>query len=32
VLFPLKDERDKEEVCPSVLLMSGKELLHEIKK
>jgi hypothetical protein len=32
VLFPLKDEGAKEEVGPSVLLMSGKELLQEIKK
>jgi hypothetical protein len=27
VLLPLKDERTKEEVGPSVLLMTGKELL-----
>jgi hypothetical protein len=32
VLLPLKDEGTKEEVGPSVLLMSGKELLQEIKK
>jgi hypothetical protein len=32
VLLPLKDEGVKEEVGPSVLLMSGKELLQEIKK
>jgi hypothetical protein len=31
-LFPLKDEGAKEEVGPSVLLMSGKELLQEVKK
>jgi len=32
VLFPLKNETTKEEVVPSVLLMSGKELLQEVKK
>jgi hypothetical protein len=32
VLFPLQDEGAKEEVGPSVLLMSGKELLQEVKK
>ena len=32
MLFPLKYGGSKEEVGPSVLLMSGKELLHEIKK
>jgi hypothetical protein len=32
VLMPLQDEGAKEEVGPSVLLMSGKELLQEVKK
>jgi hypothetical protein len=32
VLLPLKDESVKEEPGPSVLLMSGKELLQEVKK
>jgi hypothetical protein len=32
VLLPLQDEGDKEEVGPSVLLISGKELLQEVKK
>jgi hypothetical protein len=32
VLLPLKDETTKEEVGPSILLISGKELLQEIKK
>jgi hypothetical protein len=32
VLLPLKDEGTKEEVGPSVLLMSGRELLQEVKK
>jgi hypothetical protein len=32
VLFPLKDESIKEEIGPSVLLMSGKEILQELKK
>jgi hypothetical protein len=32
VLFPMKDEGAKEEAGPSVLLMSGKELLQEVKK
>jgi hypothetical protein len=31
VLFPLTDESSKEEPGPSVLLMSGKELLQEVK-
>jgi hypothetical protein len=32
VLFPLKNESIKEEPRPSVLLMSWKELLQEVKK
>jgi hypothetical protein len=32
VLLPLKDEGVKEEAGPSVLLISGKELLQEVKK
>jgi hypothetical protein len=32
VLLPMKYEGDKEEVGTSVLLMSGKDLLQEIKK
>jgi hypothetical protein len=32
VLLPLKDETTKEEIGPSVLLTSGKELLQEVKK
>jgi hypothetical protein len=31
VLLPLQDEGAKEEVGPSVLLISGKELLQEVK-
>jgi len=31
VLFPLKDESFKEEPGPSILIMSGKELLQEVK-
>jgi hypothetical protein len=31
-LLPLKDESAKEEPIPSVFLMSGKELLQEVKK
>jgi hypothetical protein len=27
VLLPMQDEGDKEESCPSVMLISGKELL-----
>jgi hypothetical protein len=29
VLLPLKDERAKEEIVPSILFISGKELLQE---
>lgn len=32
VLLPLQDEGTKEEVGPIVLLMSGKDLLQEVKK
>jgi hypothetical protein len=32
MLFPLKDESSKEEPGPSVLILSGKELLQEVKK
>jgi hypothetical protein len=32
VLPPLKDESVKEEPGPSVLLMSGKEILQKVKK
>jgi len=32
VLLPLKFEATKDEVGPSILLMSGKQLLQEIKK
>jgi hypothetical protein len=32
VLLPLKDETTKEEIGPSVLLISGKEILQEVKK
>jgi hypothetical protein len=32
VLLPLKDETINEEIVPSVLLISGKELLQEVKK
>ena len=32
MLFPIKDKGFKEEDSPSILLMSGKELLKEVKK
>jgi hypothetical protein len=32
MLFPIEDKGVKEEVSPSILLMSGKELLKEVKK
>jgi hypothetical protein len=32
VLLPLKNETSKEEIVPSVLLISGKELLQKVKK
>jgi len=32
LLSPLHDEGVKEEVIPSVLVMSGKELLQKVKK
>jgi hypothetical protein len=32
MLFPMEDTKLKEEVIPSILLMSGKELLNEVKK
>jgi len=32
MLLPIEDKRVKEEASPSILLMSGKELLNEVKK
>jgi hypothetical protein len=32
MLFPMEDKKVKEEASPSILLMSGKELLNEVKK
>jgi hypothetical protein len=32
ILLPIEDKKDKEEVNTRILLMSGKELLKEIKK
>jgi hypothetical protein len=32
MLFPIEDKGFKEEASPSILLMSGKELLKEVKK
>jgi hypothetical protein len=32
MLFPIEDKGVKEEASPSILLMSGKELLKEVKK
>jgi hypothetical protein len=32
MLLPMEDKRVKEEAIPSILLMSGKELLNEVKK
>jgi hypothetical protein len=32
MLLPIDDKRVKEEASPSILLMSGKELLKEVKK
>jgi hypothetical protein len=32
MLFPIEDKKGKEEANPSILLMSGKELLNEVKK
>jgi hypothetical protein len=32
MLFPIEDKGFKEKDCPSILLMSGKELLKEVKK
>jgi len=32
VFLPLKDDTTKEESGPSILLMSGKDLLQEVKK
>jgi hypothetical protein len=31
MLFPIEDKNVKEEAIPSILLMSGKELLNEFK-
>jgi hypothetical protein len=32
MFLPIEDKRVKEEASPSILLMSGKELLKEVKK
>jgi hypothetical protein len=32
MLLPMEDKKVKEEASPSILLMSGKELLNEVKK
>jgi hypothetical protein len=32
MMFPLEDKGVKEEASPSILLMSGKKLLKEVKK
>jgi hypothetical protein len=32
MLFPIEDKGVKEEASPSILLMSGKEILKEVKK
>jgi hypothetical protein len=32
MLLPVEDNKVKEEASPSILLMSGKELLNEVKK
>jgi hypothetical protein len=32
MLLPIEDKKVKEEDNPSILLMSGKELLNEVKK
>jgi hypothetical protein len=32
MLLPIEDKKVKEESNPSILLMSGKELLNEVKK
>jgi hypothetical protein len=32
MLFPIKEKKVKEEANTSILLMSGKELLKEVKK
>jgi hypothetical protein len=32
MLLPMEDRKVKEEASPSILLMSGKELLNEVKK
>ena len=30
-LHPLKDKNPEEQVCPRVMLVGGKEFLHELK-
>ena len=32
MLLPIEDKETKREASPSILLMSGKELLNEVKK
>jgi hypothetical protein len=32
ILLPIEDKKGKEEAIPSILLMSGKNLLNEVKK